>query len=281
MPLIGDEDMRWFRFVFLSISCVAISNCAYLPEKIRDSLPKAQSAPAEKSDSNETKPTSKAHSEVAKPVSDDAAENTLDKKQHASTTSLKSRKKVARTSPISLPPVIDIAEGKVVFLRSSVVASAIEAVVYEVVGGMPKFVAVADNNTQIHHKVLPGQHTFMLVSGESLDYLQVEVMPNKTYYSIVKPSMGAWKPSFHLEPIKQRNSANTTIEQDTSAHFFDDEQVETLLSAMTPIIDTHRVDQTVELKDDAVQKHSEQWQLWRALLAEEKLKKTLTALDGR
>lgn len=177
-----------------------------------------------------------------------------------------------------LPQVVDLAQGKVVFLRSSVVASAVGAKLYDVTGGAPVFLAQAANNTQVHLTLKPGNYTFMLASEDSVDYLHVHVAPNLTYYCVVKPNMGAWKPSFSLYPIKPRSNGDDSGSD--NQYFFDDEKVESLLSAMTPIVDA-QYQRSKRQDEEMMAKHVHHWQEWKSKSPEQHARKTLNSLDGR
>lgn len=171
--------------------------------------------------------------------------------------------------------------GKIVFLRSSVVASAVEAKLYDVTDGRPKFIAASRNNTQIHHRVKQGNYIFMLISGDSVDYIAADIKPNLTYYSIVKPSMGAWKPSFSLHPIKKRRRGRAKKDSHSEGYFFDDTQVETLISSAAPMIQTEGVNESAKIDEDVITKHERQWGRWLDESAERVTPKTLNILDGR
>jgi len=175
-----------------------------------------------------------------------------------------------------LPDVIDLAQGKVIFIRSSVVASAVGAKIYDVTNGSPVFIANVDNNTQVHHNVASGNYTYMVMSGDSVDYLNVNVLSNLSYYSIVKPSMGAWRPSFSLYPIKPRSKGD---KGSNDRYFFDDEKVESLLSAVTPIVDARR-QKPVRQDEGLMEKHVRHWQSWKDKTPEQLAHKTLNSLDG-
>ena len=102
-------------------------------------------------------------------------------------------------------------EAQVVFLRSSFMGSAINASLYDVTGGELKFVGIIANGTKIAYDTKPGKHTFMVVS-EAADFMEADIRPGKTYYSIVTPRMGAWKARFSLWPIKNDASSKYNLE---------------------------------------------------------------------
>jgi hypothetical protein len=43
---------------------------------------------------------------------------------------------------------------------------------------------------------------FMVV-GENADFMKADLLPDKTYYALVRPRMGWWKARFSLSPIRQ------------------------------------------------------------------------------
>ena len=81
------------------------------------------------------------------------------------------------------PPAAD--ETQIIFLRSTFVGSAIQSSIYDVTVGEPEFIGILSNDTKLAHTVEPGKHVFMVVS-EAADFMEAELAPGLTYYSIVR-----------------------------------------------------------------------------------------------
>jgi hypothetical protein len=104
------------------------------------------------------------------------------------------------------PTTSENSQAEVVFLRHSFYGSNIKATLYEVTDHKTIFIGIIENKESFSYRVSPGKHTFMIVS-EAADFLEADVLPGRTYYSIVTPRMGAWKARFSLWPI--RNDGTT------------------------------------------------------------------------
>jgi len=78
---------------------------------------------------------------------------------------------------------------KVVFMRTSFVASAIGAEIFEVTDGQLKFVGALPKGTKIVYETTPGQKVFMAY-GTAADFMLGNLAGGKIYYSIVRPNWG-------------------------------------------------------------------------------------------
>lgn len=85
------------------------------------------------------------------------------------------------------PPAPD--KVKVVFMRTSLVASAIGAEIFEVVDGQLNFVGALPKGTKIVYETTPGQKVFMAY-GTAADFMLGNLAGGKIYYSIVRPNWG-------------------------------------------------------------------------------------------
>ncbi|VUD69047.1 hypothetical protein TDB9533_04411 [Thalassocella blandensis] len=171
----------------------------------------------------------------------------------------------------------------IIFLRSSVVASAVNAQVYEVDNGTPTLVGDIQNNTRLHHELNPGRHVFMLIA-DSIDYLVVDVKASHTYYAVVKPSMGVWKPKFNFIPIKATLATDTQSAKSEVPLHFGDEEVNAMLSAMTPIVYSkeftqRKLNEAEQAKIE--QRYIDSWQDWSAQQEKDISRKSLSRTDGR
>lgn len=85
------------------------------------------------------------------------------------------------------PPAPD--KVKVVFMRTSFVASAIGAEIFEVVDGQLNFVGALPKGTKIVYETTPGQKVFMAY-GTAADFMLGNLAGGRIYYSIVRPNWG-------------------------------------------------------------------------------------------
>jgi hypothetical protein len=97
------------------------------------------------------------------------------------------------------PPAAD--QSQIIFLRSTFVGSAIQSSIYDVTVGEPEFIGILSNDTKLAHTVEPGKHVFMVVS-EAADFMEAELAPGLTYYSMITPRMGAWAARFSMHPVR-------------------------------------------------------------------------------
>jgi len=171
------------------------------------------------------------------------------------------------------------------YIRASVAASAVPAEIYMLDKGRPKFIAASKNNTRVQQSLSPGRYVFMLVAGESIDYLEVNVSSGNDYYCLVKPSMGVWRPSFTLLPIKKRRGderETSAISLDRrEAHFYGDEYVNTILGLSMPVVYGKNSEISLWADEALHELHLEHWADWQLLPEEEKASKSLGIDDGR
>ena len=108
---------------------------------------------------------------------------------------------VESPSPNVEPPAAD--KAVIVFMRSSFVASAIDAVLFEVVNGEIELVGGVPNGTKVAHVTEPGEKVYMgagVGMGSGADFMLARVEKGKTYYSILRPNWGSG--AFIPTPIK-------------------------------------------------------------------------------
>lgn len=82
-----------------------------------------------------------------------------------------------------------------IFMRPSSFGWLIQSTLYD---GL-KYIGTLSANTQIAYQTSPGKHLFMVI-GETADFMQADLLPNKTYYAEVMPRIGAWKARFSFRP---------------------------------------------------------------------------------
>jgi len=108
--------------------------------------------------------------------------------------------KMRPVPPESVVTAPDSGQSMVVFKRPSSFGFAVQSSVFEVAGDTPSLVGIVSAKTKVAHQVAPGEHLFMVI-GESADFMSADLEPDKTYFALVTPRMGAWKARFSLKPI--------------------------------------------------------------------------------
>jgi hypothetical protein len=78
---------------------------------------------------------------------------------------------------------------KVVFMRTSFVASAIGAEIFDVTNGQLNFIGALPKGNKIVYETTPGQKVFMAY-GTAADFMLGNLQGGKIYYSIVRPNWG-------------------------------------------------------------------------------------------
>ena len=91
----------------------------------------------------------------------------------------------------------------VVFLRPSRYGGAVQAALYD----GDALAGISSVGTAINYQATPGKHQFMVVS-EGADFLDAELGPDKTYFVLVAPRMGAWRARFSLRKLDPRRQAS-------------------------------------------------------------------------
>lgn len=167
------------------------------------------------------------------------------------------------------PPAAD--EAQVVFMRSSLLGSAINASLYRVDRGQIEFIGIMANGTKIVHRVPPGKHVFMVVS-EAADFMEAELAAGKTYYSLVTPRMGAWKARFSLWPIKADPGAQYSTASSDFAGWFKNTRLVENTPQSRAWYDAN--------KNSVSMKYADYWTVWQGKSAADLAKRTLVPEDG-
>lgn len=113
-----------------------------------------------------------------------------------------------RDAPTQQISPADAGKAKIVFMRSSFVASAIGCELFEVVNGELRFIGQLPTGNKIVFETTPGQKVFMAY-GTAADFMLANVVGGKTYYSIVRPNWGTG--GFAPTPIRASGSTETSI----------------------------------------------------------------------
>jgi hypothetical protein len=160
---------------------------------------------------------------------------------------------------------------QVVFMRSAFMAKAIDASVYDVTGGKTQFIGILSNGTKVAYPTSAGRHTFMVVS-EAADFLEADLAPGKTYYSMVIPRMGMWKARFSLWPVARDPKA----EYSTQSSDFKDWIADTRLVTNSP----KSLGWFDSNKASVESKRVEYWPVWQKKSPADVELRTLHQADG-
>lgn len=162
-------------------------------------------------------------------------------------------------------------ESQIVFMRSNLVSSLLTASLYEIRGDKIEFLGILSDSTKIALKTTPGEHFYMVVS-KAADFLRANLSPGKTYYSIVTPRIGGWKPRFSLWPL----STNPNAKYNTS-----DEDLEQWLEETTLVtLSESSLAWYEQYKHSIDQKRVAYLLEWYALSEAEKAEHSLKPQDG-
>lgn len=99
----------------------------------------------------------------------------------------------------------DTSRAKVVFMRSSVVAGAVGAELFEVNGGDLKMIGQLPTGNKIVYETTPGDKVFM-AHGMATDFMTARLAGGRTYYVILRPNWGTG--GFAPTPIRADGSTD-------------------------------------------------------------------------
>jgi hypothetical protein len=83
----------------------------------------------------------------------------------------------------------------VYFLRPSMLGGAIQSTIYD----GDQYIGTVSAGTHVAYHAEPGRHMFMVI-GENADFMQADLLADKTYSAVVAPRFGMWKARFSLNP---------------------------------------------------------------------------------
>jgi hypothetical protein len=132
-------------------------------------------------------------------------------------------------------------------------------------GDQPMLIGIVAAKAKVAYQAEPGKRLFMAI-GESADYMEGELLPNRTYYVQVVPRMGMWKARFGLEPVKAAGLESAVFKSDFAECAWVEKTAESESWAR-------------EHMGSVISKHAEYFKDWKARPAEEK--PALAPGDGR
>ncbi len=168
----------------------------------------------------------------------------------------------------------------IIFIRSSLAASAVEASIFDVSHGIPRLITSLKNNAKVSYPIMSGRHIFMVLSESSVGFLRLDASDGRTYYSLIKPRMGVWKPSFSMYPIKmglQNVSPKIPSQKDSKTL---NEEIHALLLETEWVKDENVLASIAITEDKILAQYNEGWNEWLEQSKKEQAKNTLEVIDG-
>ena len=172
-----------------------------------------------------------------------------------------------REAPVANTVELKPEPGKalVVFMRPSTLGFAIQSSVFDVKNDQPELIGIVAAKAKVAYQATPGKHLFMVI-GESADYMDADLLPDRTYYAQVTPRMGLWKARFSLEPVKPATLETATFKGEFTDCVWVEKTSESAAWAR-------------ENMGSVLSKHTEYFKEWNAAPADKR--PTLTREDGR
>ncbi len=157
-------------------------------------------------------------------------------------------------------------ESVVVFLQPSTYGGAVQSTAFDITDGDNKFIGVVSAKTKVVYRTEPGKRMFMII-GESADFLEANLGPDKTYYVLVRPRMGMWKARFSLSPIRKMDQAG--------------QEFQGWLTKCQFMANTDASYQWARENSESLTKKREKYlPVWKSKSAESKMEATLLEDDG-
>lgn len=162
-------------------------------------------------------------------------------------------------------------ESTVVFMRSTLRGVLVKSSVYEIIDGETKFIGLLKNKKKITYKTTPGSHTFMVIA-ESADFMLADLLPGKTYYSVIEPRLGAFKARFSMYPIRNDGQSKIYV----GSKKFDKMEYKT----EEVVLSQKSIDWYNDHKKKFEKKRVKYWQKWLEKSDDKKAQKTMNPEDG-
>ena len=161
-------------------------------------------------------------------------------------------------------------KAKIVFMRTSFVAGAINAELFEIAKGKMKFIGSIPMGSKIVHETTPGKKVYMAY-GTAADFMIADVRAGKTYYAVVRPNWGTG--GFAPTPVRR----DGTTDFNTDSPDFKDWVSGTELLEPIPA-DAKKWFKTEQKNILTVYK--EYWKRFKTKSLNEKAQRTLMPKDG-
>lgn len=162
-------------------------------------------------------------------------------------------------------------KAKIVFMRTSFVAGAINAELFEIAKGKMKFIGSIPMGSKIVHETTPGKKVFMAY-GTAADFMIADVRAGKTYYSVVRPNWGTG------------GFAPTPVRRDGTTDFNTDSPDFNEWVSGTELLEPIPADAKAWFKKEQkniLTVYKEYWKRFKTKNPNEKAARTLTPKDGK
>jgi len=162
-------------------------------------------------------------------------------------------------------------KAKIVFMRTSFVAGAINAELFEIAKGKMKFIGSIPMGSKIVHETTPGKKVFMAY-GTAADFMIADVRAGKTYYSVVRPNWGTG------------GFAPTPVRRDGTTDFNTDSPDFKEWVSGTELLEPIPADAKAWFKKEQkniLTVYKEYWKRFKTKNPNEKAARTLTPKDGK
>ncbi|WP_147821945.1 hypothetical protein [Salidesulfovibrio onnuriiensis] len=114
-----------------------------------------------------------------------------------------------------------VEQGKavIVFMRPSSFGGAVQSPVFRLTDDSQEFLGIVSSKTMLAYEAAPGKHVFM-VTGETANFVEADVIADKIYYVEVEPHFGMFKARFTLEPLTAAQLKDEDFKKDyAKCHF--------------------------------------------------------------
>ena len=161
-------------------------------------------------------------------------------------------------------------KAQIVFMRTSFVASAISAELFDVTDGDISFIGAISMGSKVAYETTPGKKVIMAY-GTAADFMLADVEAGKTYYSIVRPNWGTG--GFAPTPIRRDGSTDYNTDMPRFSSWVND----------TTLMEADRVKAEAWFKEnkETIQRvYKEYWKRFQTKNAMQKAERTLLPQDG-
>lgn len=160
---------------------------------------------------------------------------------------------------------------QLIFMRPSYLGAAIKASLYDVSTEPAIFIGILSSGKKVAYQSPQGKRTFMVVS-EAADFMEAELLPEKSYFAVVTPRMGAWKARFSLWPVSNNRKTHYRIQSDE----FEEWQKNTKFVSNTDESRAWFEQNKASIKSKQLQ----YWTVWQQKSAKSLSERTLIQGDG-
>src|SRR6266850_1603642 len=77
----------------------------------------------------------------------------------------------------------------------------------------PEIIGILNARTMVAYHVDPGRHLFVVVGGESADFMTADVLPNRTYYVLVLARPGKFRAVFSFKAVDKQEQGSKDFKE--------------------------------------------------------------------